>query len=71
MFSHLTVGTHDLRRATAFYDAVLSPLGIERVSGKYQNWAAGQRPGEAATHWALQPPPPRCGGKFFLYGEFT
>src|SRR6476646_528169 len=30
MFSHLTIGTHDLARATAFYDAVLTPLGIER-----------------------------------------
>jgi catechol 2,3-dioxygenase-like lactoylglutathione lyase family enzyme len=31
MFSHVTLGTHDLPRAVAFYDAVLAPLGIERV----------------------------------------
>jgi catechol 2,3-dioxygenase-like lactoylglutathione lyase family enzyme len=32
MFSHLTIGTHDLARAVAFYDVVLTPLGIERLS---------------------------------------
>src|SRR3954468_15716703 len=51
MFSHVTVGTHDLSRAIAFYDAVLAPLGIERIHGKYENWAAWQRPGEAAKLW--------------------
>ena len=28
MFSHITVGTRDLGRATAFYDALLSPIGL-------------------------------------------
>jgi catechol 2,3-dioxygenase-like lactoylglutathione lyase family enzyme len=28
MFSHVTVGTRDLARATAFYDALLSPIGL-------------------------------------------
>jgi catechol 2,3-dioxygenase-like lactoylglutathione lyase family enzyme len=28
MFSHITVGTTDLARSKAFYDAVLGPLGI-------------------------------------------
>ena len=28
MFSHITVGTRNLTRATAFYDALLSPLGL-------------------------------------------
>jgi len=28
MFSHVTVGCHDLDRAVAFYDAVLTPLGL-------------------------------------------
>jgi len=28
MFSHITVGTHDLARATAFYDALLAPIGL-------------------------------------------
>ena len=47
MFSHVTIGTHDLARAIAFYDAVLAPLGIERVPSRYGKWAAWQRPGEA------------------------
>ena len=51
MFSHLTIGTNDLARAMAFYDAVLAPLGIERVPSKYEKWAAWQRPGEAPKLW--------------------
>jgi len=30
MFSHVTVGTRDLDRATAFYNAVLAPLGLKQ-----------------------------------------
>jgi catechol 2,3-dioxygenase-like lactoylglutathione lyase family enzyme len=30
MFSHATVGSNDLDRSTAFYDALLSPLGFQR-----------------------------------------
>src|SRR3712207_6661672 len=30
MFSHIMVGTRDLARAEAFYDAVLIPLGLRR-----------------------------------------
>jgi catechol 2,3-dioxygenase-like lactoylglutathione lyase family enzyme len=30
MFSHITVGCRDLQKSTAFYDAVLSPLGLEQ-----------------------------------------
>jgi catechol 2,3-dioxygenase-like lactoylglutathione lyase family enzyme len=30
MFSHITVGTNDLEKASAFYDAVLIPLGLKR-----------------------------------------
>jgi catechol 2,3-dioxygenase-like lactoylglutathione lyase family enzyme len=30
MFSHIMVGTRDLPRAEAFYDAVLIPLGLKR-----------------------------------------
>ena len=28
MFSHIMIGTNDLERAKAFYDAVLGPLGV-------------------------------------------
>ena len=30
MFSHVTVGTNDLRRAASFYDAILAPLGLRQ-----------------------------------------
>ncbi|HZX28766.1 MAG TPA: VOC family protein [Telluria sp.] len=30
MFSHVTVGTRDLEKACAFYDAVLIPIGLKR-----------------------------------------
>lgn len=30
MFSHVTVGTNDMGRATAFYDAILAPLGLRQ-----------------------------------------
>ncbi len=55
MFSHVTIGTNDLARAVAFYDAVLAPLGIDRVPSKYEKWAAWQRPGEAAKLWVGRP----------------
>ena len=55
MFSHITIGTGDLARAVAFYDAALAPLGIERVPSKYGTWAAWRRPGEAATLWVGRP----------------
>ena len=55
MFSHVTLGTHDLPRAIAFYDAVLAPLGIERVVSQYPNWAAWQRRGEPEKLWVGRP----------------
>lgn len=30
MFSHVTVGCNDLERAAKFYDAMLTPLGLQR-----------------------------------------
>lgn len=30
MFSHVTLGTRDLDAASAFYDAILAPLGLRR-----------------------------------------
>jgi len=55
MFSHLTIGTRDLARATAFYDAVLAPLGIERLPVKFAAWSSWQRPGEAQKLWVGLP----------------
>lgn len=55
MFSHVTIGTHNLERAIQFYDAALSALGINRVSQKYPNWAAWQREGETQKFWVGHP----------------
>jgi catechol 2,3-dioxygenase-like lactoylglutathione lyase family enzyme len=32
IFTHVTVGTNDLAKARAFYDAVLAPLGYKRLT---------------------------------------
>ena len=60
MFSHVSVGTCDLARAAAFYDALLAPLGLK------------QRPvtpdgGPAAACWieACRPLP-----RFYVYEPF-
>jgi len=55
MFSHMTIGASDLPRASAFYDAALAPLGIERLPVKYATWASWQRPGEAPKLWVGLP----------------
>ena len=55
MFSHVTLGTHDLERAIAFYDATLAPLGIQRVAKKYPGWAAWERSGEESKFWVGLP----------------
>ena len=61
MFSHMTIGTRDLARAVAFYDLVLTPLGIERLPGKFPSWASWQElcatssplPWESLRCWLL------------------
>ena len=55
MFSHVMFGTHDLARASAFYDAVLAPLGITRVPVPYRGWAAWQVPEQGAKFWVGLP----------------
>lgn len=55
MFSHVTLGTRDLGRAIAFYDAVLATLGIGRVDKKYVDWAAWARPGAEQRLWVGLP----------------
>jgi catechol 2,3-dioxygenase-like lactoylglutathione lyase family enzyme len=46
MFSHVTVGTADLARAVAFYDAVLPLLGLRRHEFDEEAGLAG---------WAIDP----------------
>ncbi|MEQ8665703.1 MAG: VOC family protein [Rhodospirillales bacterium] len=42
MFSHVTIGTNDLTRATAFYDAVFAALGHGSfaIGGNYKGYGA-------------------------------
>ena len=57
MFSHITVGTTDMARATQFYDTVLKPLGWVRQ--KTHKVAAGYAPegfdGIEQPFWVLRP----------------
>lgn len=39
MLDHVTIGVTDLRRAKAFYDAALLPLGIERLYAEEESYA--------------------------------
>ncbi len=44
MIGYVTLGTNDLPRATAFYDALLEPLGIRRImdfGGTGYAWGSG------------------------------
>lgn len=72
MLGHLSFGVEDLERATAFYDAVLAPLGFARVwtsekavgygpPGKGDKLALFARPGQvvapgAGFHLAFDAP---------------
>ena len=60
MYSHVTVGTNDLARAAAFYDAVLEPLGFRRRPVRPDG-------GPAAACWVgNEAPLPR----FYVYRPF-
>ena len=53
IFTHVTVGTNDLAKARAFYDAVLAPLGLKRLRDLGDNgsiWGA-----EAPEFFVLKP----------------
>lgn len=56
MLHHLSLGVRDIERASAFYDAILAPLGYVRVWGRtcgpvrpVRQWATA-RPA-AETSW--------------------
>ena len=54
MFSHVTIGSNDVGRAKAFYDALLQPLGLVRHMD-YPN-AVGYGPaGGRPQLWVLNP----------------
>jgi catechol 2,3-dioxygenase-like lactoylglutathione lyase family enzyme len=54
MFSHITLGTNDIEKAKAFYDATLTPLGLARLADFPE--AAGYGPaGGKPPFWILRP----------------
>ena len=56
MFSHATLGTNDLERAMAFYDAVLATLGLERIQTQPAFGFAGYgRAGDRARLFVCRP----------------
>jgi catechol 2,3-dioxygenase-like lactoylglutathione lyase family enzyme len=57
MFSHVTLGTQDIRRAVAFYDAVLGGLGLARQEADLDKGYAGYAAAPETTpqFWVLRP----------------
>jgi catechol 2,3-dioxygenase-like lactoylglutathione lyase family enzyme len=58
MFSHVTIGTNDLARAIAFYDALLPMLGIARQQTELEHGLAGYAPGPdlmPSSLWLMRP----------------
>lgn len=54
MIGYVTVGTNDLKKATAFYDQLLAAFGAKRAmeTEKYIAWASGS---DAAMFFAIRP----------------
>jgi catechol 2,3-dioxygenase-like lactoylglutathione lyase family enzyme len=50
MLDHVTIGVTDLKRAKAFYDKALKPLGIKRLYGDAK-YFAGYGVGDKAFFW--------------------
>ncbi|MCA9656894.1 MAG: VOC family protein [Myxococcales bacterium] len=53
MIGYVTLGTHDLDRAAAFYDALLAEIGAKRMmsSDRFIAWTASPRsPGLSVTY---------------------
>jgi catechol 2,3-dioxygenase-like lactoylglutathione lyase family enzyme len=57
MYSHITLGTADIRRAVAFYDPILAGLGIRRQEADLEKGYAGYAAAPEATpqFWLLPP----------------
>jgi catechol 2,3-dioxygenase-like lactoylglutathione lyase family enzyme len=53
IFTHVTVGTNDLAKARAFYDAALAPLGFKRLMELGDN---GSGWGESAAEFFVLKP---------------
>lgn len=57
MYSHVTLGTNDIRRAVAFYDAVLAGLGLARHETDLERGYAGWfvMPDGTPNFWVMRP----------------
>jgi catechol 2,3-dioxygenase-like lactoylglutathione lyase family enzyme len=57
MFSHVTLGTNDIRRAVAFYDPLLAALGLSRQEADLDHGYAGYAAAPEATpqFWVTAP----------------
>jgi len=53
IFTHVTVGTNNLAKARSFYDAVLAPLGLKRLTDLGEN---GSIWGESAPEFFVLKP---------------
>jgi catechol 2,3-dioxygenase-like lactoylglutathione lyase family enzyme len=51
MFDHISIGVKDLERARRFYDAVLLPLGYERLANADRMMGYGA---ERAAFWVME-----------------
>ena len=65
MFSHVTVGTNDLAKAGAFYDAVFEALGMSRGFEGETFISYGERSGgtvlrDVAVQWRTRDCGQRC-----------
>jgi catechol 2,3-dioxygenase-like lactoylglutathione lyase family enzyme len=59
MFSHIQLGARDLASMIAFYEAILTPLGMERMPDEADGGPAGagwQRPGKRWPQFFVQKP---------------
>ncbi|MEM8686432.1 MAG: VOC family protein [Pseudomonadota bacterium] len=54
-FSHVTVGTNDIARATQFYDAVLATLGCTRTYDHAEYVGYGSGPDGESAFWVMPP----------------
>ena len=56
LFAHVTLGTDDIDRARAFWDAVLAPLGHARVAGHDDARSSAWGQDEPGAHlWVTRP----------------
>ncbi len=57
MFSHVTLGTTDIRRSVAFYDTLLGGLGLARQESDLDKGYAGYAAAPETTpqFWVLRP----------------